>query len=200
MSSLPAPRVSTKPTPKPAALLAIWIPDYHGNRFAYEVTLLRPNPAMGIPKAYRLQKADNGTAYDCAVTAHGVTCDCADFLYRRDGNDSLGCKHVQALRSFGMLPAVLESEPCGCCLGDGLSPADANETDPCVQCGGIGVVPLTAAELDELANDPFRPESPRMTDEEIDRMAELLHITDDLEEGAFEAAENLEASMEASRL
>jgi hypothetical protein len=53
-------------------------------------------------KAYRLTKTD-GTAYDAALTEHGLTCDCPDFIFRRDGIDPEGCKHIKAMVAFGLL-------------------------------------------------------------------------------------------------
>jgi hypothetical protein len=55
-------------------------------------------------KAFRLRKED-GTIYDIAQTAHGLECDCPDALFRRDGRDATGCKHVKALVACGLLDA-----------------------------------------------------------------------------------------------
>jgi hypothetical protein len=65
---------------------------------------VNPNQAEGSAalKAYRLTKAD-GTAYDAALTVHGLTCDCPDFIFRRDGIDPEGCKHIKAMVAFGLL-------------------------------------------------------------------------------------------------
>jgi hypothetical protein len=53
-------------------------------------------------KAYRLRKLD-GTAYDVALTTHGLTCDCPDFIFHRDGLDPDGCKHIKAMVAYGLL-------------------------------------------------------------------------------------------------
>ena len=53
-------------------------------------------------RAFRLQKAD-GTLYDVAETRFGPRCDCPDFIFRRDGLDPLGCKHVKALVEQGLI-------------------------------------------------------------------------------------------------
>ena len=60
--------------------------------------LVNPNRAEASAafKAYRLSKAD-GTEYDAALTVHGLTCDCPDFIFRRDGIDPEGCKHIKAM-------------------------------------------------------------------------------------------------------
>ncbi len=53
-------------------------------------------------KAFRLNKPD-GTLYDVALTPFGVECDCPDFIFRREGLDPAGCKHVKALVAQGLL-------------------------------------------------------------------------------------------------
>ena len=65
---------------------------------------VEPNPAgpFAVRKAYRLRKPD-GTAYDVALTGHGLTCDCPDFLFHRDGLDPGGCKHIKAMVAYGLL-------------------------------------------------------------------------------------------------
>lgn len=52
--------------------------------------------------AFRLLKAD-GTLYDVLCTSHGPVCDCPDFVFRRDGLDPAGCKHVKALTACGLI-------------------------------------------------------------------------------------------------
>ncbi|HEU5116418.1 MAG TPA: hypothetical protein VFT74_07035 [Isosphaeraceae bacterium] len=53
-------------------------------------------------RAYRLSKED-GLRYDVTETAYGASCDCPDFIFRRDGLDPQGCKHVRALRMYGLV-------------------------------------------------------------------------------------------------
>lgn len=53
-------------------------------------------------RAFRLNKAD-GTLYDVAQTPFGPQCDCPDFIFRRDGLDPSGCKHVKALVAQGLI-------------------------------------------------------------------------------------------------
>jgi hypothetical protein len=60
-------------------------------------------------RAFRLNKED-GTLYDVAETRHGPRCDCADFVYRRDGLDPSGCKHVKALVAQGLIHAGAGSD------------------------------------------------------------------------------------------
>lgn len=65
---------------------------------------VEPNPPHGSAavKAYRLRKGD-GTCYDVALTRHGTTCDCPDFIFHRDGIDPDGCKHIKAMVAYGLL-------------------------------------------------------------------------------------------------
>jgi hypothetical protein len=57
--------------------------------------------ADDVPRAFRLSRKSD--VYDVAQTAHGPTCDCPDFIFRRDGLDPLGCLHIRAMRAVGML-------------------------------------------------------------------------------------------------
>jgi hypothetical protein len=65
---------------------------------------VNPNPAAACAalRAYRLSKAD-GTTYDVAQTVHGLTCECPDFIFHRDGIDPDGCKHIKAMVAYGLL-------------------------------------------------------------------------------------------------
>lgn len=68
---------------------------------SYSVRPVRPE-TVDMVRAWRIRKAD-GTTYDLADTADGATCTCGDFVYRHQGNDQLGCKHVRAARALGLL-------------------------------------------------------------------------------------------------
>ena len=59
-------------------------------------------------RAFRLIKGD-GTIYDVAQTCHGPHCDCPDYIFRRDGLDPSGCKHIRALVGSGLI----DREPTG---------------------------------------------------------------------------------------
>lgn len=67
----------------------------------YDVRPIDADPSVS-PRAFRLTKPD-GTRYDLAQTPYGPTCDCPDFIFRRDGIDPNGCKHVRALVSCGLI-------------------------------------------------------------------------------------------------
>lgn len=62
-----------------------------------------------VTRAWRLRRAD-GETYTVADTTDGATCECMDFLYRHDGRDQDGCKHIRALRVLGLID----------CDGDGF--------------------------------------------------------------------------------
>jgi hypothetical protein len=62
---------------------------------------VRPNQGAACV-AFRLKKAD-GTVYDVARTEDGLTCDCPDFIFHRDGLDPAGCKHTKAMVACGLL-------------------------------------------------------------------------------------------------
>jgi hypothetical protein len=56
-----------------------------------------------IPDAgYSLKKGD-GTAYQVTKGEWGPCCDCPDWCYKREGLDPNGCKHVRALKHYGMI-------------------------------------------------------------------------------------------------
>lgn len=67
----------------------------------YAVERLTCHPEIGS-RAFRLTKP-NGVGYDVAQTEYGPTCDCPDFVFRRDGLDPDGCKHVRALVDIGLI-------------------------------------------------------------------------------------------------
>jgi hypothetical protein len=60
--------------------------------------------AEGPGRAYRLTKqAADGAVYDLAEDQDGAVGDCPDFVYRREGLDAAGCKHIRAARACGLL-------------------------------------------------------------------------------------------------
>jgi len=73
------------------------------NRSVYLVEPLDCGPGTA-ERAFRLNKTD-GTLYDVAQTSTGAQCDCPDFIFRRDGLDPSGCKHVKALVGHGLIEA-----------------------------------------------------------------------------------------------
>lgn len=73
-------------------------------RTDYDVRPVRCDPIIA-ERAFRLAKAD-GTLYDVVQTPFGPECDCPDFVYRRQGLDPAGCKHVQALVACGLIAGL----------------------------------------------------------------------------------------------
>ncbi len=61
-------------------------------------------------RAFGLRK-DDGTRYDVAQTPFGAECDCPDFVFRRDGLDPRGCKHVRALVDRGLIEPNSDRRP-----------------------------------------------------------------------------------------
>jgi predicted nucleic acid-binding Zn finger protein len=53
-------------------------------------------------EAWRLVKGD-GTTYDCTLSEGGPSCDCPDFIWRREGVSPDGCKHIRGLEAVGLL-------------------------------------------------------------------------------------------------
>src|SRR5947209_19813819 len=80
----------------PASRLVLTI-----DRMAY-VVLPLPRALDPSKRAYRLIKAD-GAVYDLAESRYGPSCDCPDYIFRRDGLDPAGCKHVKALVRHGLI-------------------------------------------------------------------------------------------------
>ena len=76
------------------------------DRTVYDVRALSCDSDVAR-RAFRLGKSD-GTLYDVAQTRLGPQCDCPDFIFRREGIDPNGCKHVKALVAQGMIePQVI---------------------------------------------------------------------------------------------
>ena len=67
----------------------------------YSVRRIACDPVVA-DLAFRLLKPD-GTIYDVIQTQYGPECDCPDFIFRRDGLDPVGCKHVRALVETGLI-------------------------------------------------------------------------------------------------
>lgn len=63
-----------------------------------------PAAAFGATtRAFQLRKAGTATVHHVAETIHGPICDCPDFIFRHDGIDPKGCKHIRALRALGLI-------------------------------------------------------------------------------------------------
>jgi len=81
---------------RPSSRLILWIGDT-----LYAVRQISCDPIIA-DRAFRLFKSD-GTIYDVIQAPFGAECDCPDFLFRRDGLDPAGCKHIQALVAQGLI-------------------------------------------------------------------------------------------------
>ena len=105
--------------PKSQLLLVI-------NQTIYGVRPIRCAPADAV-RAFRLNKPD-GTLYDVAQTRFGAECDCPDFVFRRDGLDPAGCKHVRALVAEGLIDA--DAEATGLLKKKPSTPPTGSESRP----------------------------------------------------------------------
>ncbi len=96
---------ATRPArmPKPRLAAAPYRLDLTIGRTTYAIEPLTCDPIIA-ERGFRLLKGD-GTAYDVARTPHGPQCDCPDFVFRRDGIDPEGCKHIRALVGSGLIPS-----------------------------------------------------------------------------------------------
>jgi hypothetical protein len=108
----PATAVARKPVKPPSSRRVEAAPTFLGTIAIggrpYDVERL---PACaGVSHAYRLVKADE-VAYDVHADAHGCHCTCGDHTFRHEGKDDRGCKHIQSLRSLGMLPWPAATAP-----------------------------------------------------------------------------------------
>jgi hypothetical protein len=75
--------------------------EIQGTSYGVEVI---PAPAYGpFSRAVRLSKVGTDKVYDVADAPNGATCDCADFIFRRDGKDPHGCKHIKRLRVLRLI-------------------------------------------------------------------------------------------------
>ncbi len=95
VSALPGRRAKSGTSARPYRL------DLTIGRTTYAIEPIRMSPAAGS-RAFRLIQGD-GTIYDVAQTEYGPECDCPDYIFRRDGLDPEGCKHIQALVGSGLI-------------------------------------------------------------------------------------------------
>lgn len=92
------PRVSPAPVAPKGRTFRLYLTI---DRFPYHVRPIVTDPVFA-DRAFQLTRPD-GKSYDISQTRHGLTCDCPDFIYRRDGLDPAGCKHIRALVSCGLV-------------------------------------------------------------------------------------------------
>jgi hypothetical protein len=73
--------------------------EINGTAYTVEQLLDFGRAGSGGLAGYRLTNRQNSKVYDVEITADAWRCDCPDFVYRRDGKDAKGCKHVAGLRA-----------------------------------------------------------------------------------------------------
>jgi hypothetical protein len=89
---------TSKPAPKPATGRCGLTLRINGQ--SYRVRKL--DAEFGRVRAFRLTKPD-GDFHDVIDGIYGAECSCADFIWRRDGLDPKGCKHIRAARATGLI-------------------------------------------------------------------------------------------------
>jgi hypothetical protein len=97
MSTVSHPRTTVKPARGACRLLL----SIDGSLYAVVPMPCDPSAAL---RCHELHKLD-ATVYHVSRRPHGCECTCPDFVYRRDGIDPDGCKHIKALTMFGLLDA-----------------------------------------------------------------------------------------------
>jgi hypothetical protein len=94
----------------------------------YRVTRLEVNQSIGRV-AYRLAKVGGDPideVYDVLETSGGSTCQCKDFLSRRE-NELKGCKHIEGLRAVGLLEKPLLPSRLNTCRPSASGPMTSYE-------------------------------------------------------------------------
>jgi hypothetical protein len=125
---------------------------------------------VGIMKAFRLRKYD-GTEYDIAQTADGVSCDCPDYAFRREAVDPSGCKHIKALIACGLIdPDLTESR---------ASPATEAErpgavANQLVPANGQPTTLLEIVEHEALGYKAWGTPAGKFLADQLGRIAQLL--------------------------
>jgi hypothetical protein len=89
---------TTRKAPKPATGVCSLTLKING--VPYRVRKL--DPEFGQHRAFRLTKPD-GEFHDVLDGIYGPECSCGDFIWRRDGIDPTGCRHIKAARATGLL-------------------------------------------------------------------------------------------------
>jgi hypothetical protein len=97
---LPKPKAEPKPVPAPKPATGKCGLTLRINGVPYKVRKL--DAEFGRVRAFRLAKPD-GEFHDVIDGLYGAECSCGDFVFRRDGIDPAGCKHVKACRATGLI-------------------------------------------------------------------------------------------------
>jgi hypothetical protein len=62
------------------------------------------DPGADIERLYRLTRLDDPSKIYYVAQHHDhASCDCPDYIFRREGRDPGGCKHVRALAWLGIV-------------------------------------------------------------------------------------------------
>jgi hypothetical protein len=69
----------------------------------YRARPVRNDAFAGAGRAWSLRKLGTDTRHHVVDTLHGPTCDCGDQVWRHEGRDASGCKHIRALAAVGLI-------------------------------------------------------------------------------------------------
>ncbi len=141
---------------------------------AYHLRTLAPDPPAAA-RAFRLRKFD-GTEYDVAQTVEGLTCDCPDFTFHREGNDPQGCKHIRALVECGLLAASGDASSAPPGRSTTAAPA-ADSSPPFVPSNGQPTRFLEVVEHEAMGYRAWGTPTGRFLAEQMSRIAQLIRWT-----------------------
>ena len=158
------------------------------NGTAYHVFPL-PADTLTTIKAFQLRKYD-GTEYDIAQNPRGMTCDCPDFTFNREGIDPEGCKHIKALVACGLLDSSQQnrgsrdSAPTGTAMPAGRvneaaepQPADLGRLPRGVPANGQPTTFLEIVEHEALGFKAWGTPAGSFLCDQLGRIAQLIRWT-----------------------
>lgn len=67
---------------------------------------------VGVKSAWRLTKPD-GESYTVSLGKHGPTCECWDWIQRKQNTPDPRCKHIRAVEQVGLMETNLGDEAVG---------------------------------------------------------------------------------------
>jgi hypothetical protein len=141
---------------------------------AYHLRPLKPDPPAAVC-AFRLRKFD-GTEYDVAQTAEGLSCDCPDFTFHREGNDPQGCKHIRALVECGLLTTSGDASSVEPVHPTATAPA-AEPSPLFVPSNGQPTQFLEVVEHEAMGYRAWGTSTGRFLAEQMSRIAQLIRWT-----------------------
>jgi hypothetical protein len=149
------------------------------NGTAYHVRPLPAEPPT-ILKAFQLRKFD-GTEYDLCQTQEGISCDCPDYTFHREGVDPEGCKHVKALVACGLLDPEMSRAPARVATTPpqavAIPPEAAVPAAPVVPANGQPTTFLEIVEHEAMGFRAWGTPVGSFLASQLDRIAQLIRWT-----------------------